>query len=292
MNTGETFISSALHAELVQLHPYPLLFATISGSRAFGYASPDSDYDIHGVHQLLLSQVLELGTVEETVQRKATHPVDALGMDIATHDLRKFVQLLLKGNGNVLEDLYSPLVILSSSVHEELKLYGQGCITTHLALHYKNHAFNQQRRMKANAVKGLLHLFRCLLMGLHLMRSGELVMDVPTLADIYGQSHVHDLVSYKQEGFDFLPEGNEAMYLAQVDVLTIRLEQAQQESSLPVAPSDLTRTKLERMVINAQLGVLAGRMLDPTRTINEARVDAGLPDIGNDHIMTPVERTL
>ena len=29
-------------------HPYPLLFATISGAHLYGFPSPDSDYDLRG----------------------------------------------------------------------------------------------------------------------------------------------------------------------------------------------------------------------------------------------------
>ena len=38
-------------------HPYPLLFATISGAHLYGFASPDSDYDLRGVHVLPFRQV-------------------------------------------------------------------------------------------------------------------------------------------------------------------------------------------------------------------------------------------
>jgi predicted nucleotidyltransferase len=34
--------------------PYPLLFATISGAHLYGFPSPDSDYDLRGVHKPLL----------------------------------------------------------------------------------------------------------------------------------------------------------------------------------------------------------------------------------------------
>ena len=36
----------------VRMHPYPLLFATISGAHLNGFPSPDSDYDLRGAHVL------------------------------------------------------------------------------------------------------------------------------------------------------------------------------------------------------------------------------------------------
>ena len=36
---------------------------------------------------------------------------DGVEMDLVTHDLRKFVRLMLKRNGYVLEQLLSPLVV-------------------------------------------------------------------------------------------------------------------------------------------------------------------------------------
>jgi len=40
-----------LRAEAAR-HPYPLLFATVSGAHLYGFPSPDSDYDLRGAHIL------------------------------------------------------------------------------------------------------------------------------------------------------------------------------------------------------------------------------------------------
>ena len=34
----------------VDAHPYPLLFATISGAHLYGFPSPGSDFDLRGAH--------------------------------------------------------------------------------------------------------------------------------------------------------------------------------------------------------------------------------------------------
>jgi len=39
----------------VAAHPFPLLFATVSGAHLYGFPSPDSDYDLRGAHVALAS---------------------------------------------------------------------------------------------------------------------------------------------------------------------------------------------------------------------------------------------
>src|SRR2546426_9217360 len=92
----------------VQEHPYPLLFVTISGAHLYGFPSPDSDYDLRGVHLVPTREMIGLDTPRETIERSTVR--DGLEIDFVTHDLKKFLGLLLKKNGYVLEQVYSPLV--------------------------------------------------------------------------------------------------------------------------------------------------------------------------------------
>ena len=57
----------------VEQHPYPLLFATISGAHLYGFPSPDSDYDLRGVHLLPLKQVVGLHVDDETIEKSGIH---------------------------------------------------------------------------------------------------------------------------------------------------------------------------------------------------------------------------
>src|SRR5713101_1777886 len=108
------FIDERLTAAVAE-HPYPLLFATISGSHLYGFPSPDSDYDLRGVHLLPAREVVGLEPGRETIELSAER--DSLALDLVTHDVRKFLLLLLKKNGYVLEQLYSPLVVLTTPEH-------------------------------------------------------------------------------------------------------------------------------------------------------------------------------
>ncbi len=52
----------------VEAHPYPLVFATISGAHLYGFPSQDSDFDLRGIHLLPLEKVVGLDAKDETVE--------------------------------------------------------------------------------------------------------------------------------------------------------------------------------------------------------------------------------
>ena len=125
----------------VRTHPYPLLFATISGAHLYGFPSPDSDFDLRGVHLLPLKSVVGLDLQNETVEKEGIY--DGLEIDLVTHDAKKFFTLMLRRNGYVLEQLFSPLIVFATPEHEELKSIATDCITKHHAHHYLGFAATQ-----------------------------------------------------------------------------------------------------------------------------------------------------
>src|SRR5207248_10223238 len=111
-------IDPRLH-RIVAAQPYPLLFATISGAHLYGFPSPDSDFDLRGAHVLPIEKVVGMEFRDETLEDSRV--IDGLEMDIVSHDVRKFFGLLLKKNGYVLEQLFSPLIVHTTAEHAELK---------------------------------------------------------------------------------------------------------------------------------------------------------------------------
>lgn len=82
-----------------------VLYAVESGSRAWGFASPDSDYDIRFIYKHELDYYLSLWDKPDTIEFMTTDDLDGSGWD-----LRKTVKLLAKSNAPLLEWLYSPVV--------------------------------------------------------------------------------------------------------------------------------------------------------------------------------------
>ncbi|MFH0902301.1 MAG: nucleotidyltransferase domain-containing protein [Pseudomonadota bacterium] len=66
-------------------------------------------------------------------------------VDWVAHDIRKFARMMTNHNGYVLEQLFSPLVVLSTPAHEELRELGKGCITRPTVGHYQGFVRGRRR---------------------------------------------------------------------------------------------------------------------------------------------------
>jgi len=82
-----------------------ILFAVESGSRAWGFASPDSDYDIRFVYKHKKEWYLNLWEQKDTIDFMTEDDLDGVGWDI-----RKALKLLSKSNASFSGWLFSPIV--------------------------------------------------------------------------------------------------------------------------------------------------------------------------------------
>jgi uncharacterized protein len=239
----------------VRSQPHPLLFITISGAHLYGFPSKDSDYDLRGIHLLPISQVVGLDTGPQTIERSGIF--DGLEVDLVTHDAHKFFGLMLKKNGYVLEQLYSPLIVQTTPEHEELKQIGFGCITRHHAHHYFGFSETQWRLLEKDRprrVKPLLYLYRVLLTGIHLMETGQIEANLPKLNDRYRLPQVPDLIARKLAGAEqsTLPDDDFDFHRTEYARLRNQLQSAYDATSLPESPS--SKPALHSLLLRLRLG--------------------------------------
>ena len=239
----------------VEQHPYPLLFATISGAHLYGFPSPDSDYDLRGVHLLPLEKVVGMNVGPETVEKSGVY--DGLEIDLVTHDARKFFGLMLKKNGYVLEQLLSPLVIHTTPEHEELKAVAADCITRHHAHHYLGFAETQWKLFQKEAppkVKPLLYVYRVLLTGIHLMRTGEVEANLVRLNESVRLPYLPELIDRKVNGTEKgrVAAADLTFHHSQYERLRAELERACDESRLPDRPRGAAG--LNELLVKLRLG--------------------------------------
>jgi predicted nucleotidyltransferase len=212
------------------------VFATISGAHLYGFPSPDSDFDLRGVHLLPLEEIVGLTVHDETVEKSGIH--DGLEIDLVTHDAKKFFGLMLKKNGYVMEQLLSPLVVHTTPEHEELKAIAAECLTKHHAHHYLGFAATQWKLFQKNdppLAKPLLYVFRVLLTGIHLMRTNEVETNLIRLNETAKLSYISELIARKTGGPEkgTLESAHLKFYQQEYERLTVDLERASAKSRLP-----------------------------------------------------------
>jgi predicted nucleotidyltransferase len=237
-------------------HPYPLLFATVSGAHLYGFPSPDSDYDLRGAHILPAEEALGLLPKRETIAVEAMR--GDVELDLVTHDVLKFFLMLLKRNGYVLEQLYSPLVVQSSPAHDELKEIAKGCVTRHHSHHYLGFAATQWNLFQKEdppRVKPLLYVYRVLLTGIYLMRTGRIEANLITLNEDFRLPYIGELVSRKIHGAEKsrleIPEVE--FHQAEYERLVTQLEAEAAKSTLPEETT--CREALNNLLVRVRLAL-------------------------------------
>jgi predicted nucleotidyltransferase len=105
-------IDPAVRAEVLRklqavetTHNVRVLYACESGSRGWGFASPDSDYDARFLFVRPARDYLRVTPLRDVIE-EVPGPV----FDVNGWDLRKALELLAKGNATLVEWLSSPVV--------------------------------------------------------------------------------------------------------------------------------------------------------------------------------------
>lgn len=92
--------------EIEAANQVKILYAVESGSRAWGFASPDSDYDVRYVFIRPIKDYLRIDPLPDHIDG----PLDEV-QDYSGWDIKKALGLLGKSNPSLLEWLHSPVVV-------------------------------------------------------------------------------------------------------------------------------------------------------------------------------------
>lgn len=245
----------ALH-KAVKNHKHPLLFATVSGAHLYGFPSPDSDFDLRGCHILPITEFMGLDQPVETIE--SSYFEEGIELDLVTHDAKKYFLMVLQRNGYVLEQILSPLVISGGEHHNELKEIAQSsCITRNHSHHYLGFSSTQWRLFSSEAkprVKPLLYVYRVLLTGIYLMRTGIVEANLLQLNEEFKLSYLPELIEQKLSGVEKQQIKTTDLVFHEAEYLRLRsiLEEEVKQTKLPEKPSGRARLDdLLRRIRNA-----------------------------------------
>ena len=108
--------------EIEEKEQVAILYAVESGSRAWGIASPDSDYDVRFIYVRKPDEYLRLDPVKDVIEWQLDEVLDINGWD-----LKKALVQFQRGNATLFEWANSPIVYKSSAawecIYETAKLY-------------------------------------------------------------------------------------------------------------------------------------------------------------------------
>ncbi|ASW56299.1 DNA polymerase beta superfamily protein [Plantactinospora sp. KBS50] len=165
--------------DLVERHT---ALAVVVGSRAYGLHGPGSDHDRRGVFVAPTRAFWHL-------DKPPTH-LDGPAAEQFSWEFERFCVLALQGNPTVLEVLWSPLVEKASADGQQLLATRGAFLSRQVAQTYGGYARDQLDRVAARRErtgetnhKQAMHMIRLLVAGAHVLRTGEVLVDVRHLRE-------------------------------------------------------------------------------------------------------------
>ncbi len=139
-----------------------ILYACETGSRAWGFPSPDSDYDVRFIYTHPVDWYLSLGKHKDTIEYMEGD------LDITGWDFRKCLQLLKKSNAPLIERFQSPVEYFAVPGFKSnfLKLADSFYSPTAVFFHHyslANKFWEELKDKDAAKLKSLFYLVRSLL---------------------------------------------------------------------------------------------------------------------------------
>ncbi len=163
-------------SDLEKQHNVEILYACEAGSRAWGFESPDSDYDIRFIYRHPEEWYLSLSERRDVIERMDRGP-NREHLDLVGWDIRKTLRLLKKSNASLLEWLQSPIVYrtpdwsnIGPSPHNLGNLYYSPRRAAYSYYHMARGNFREYLKGDRVRLKKYLYVLRPLLAARHIRR--------------------------------------------------------------------------------------------------------------------------
>ena len=142
--------------EIEQRENCRILLAVESGSRAWGFASPDSDYDVRFIYVRDKDSYLKLNRSRDVIELPINDVLDINGWDVD-----KTLKLLHNSNPTVFEWFSSPIIYKTTPFAEQFKPIMQHYFSSKSGLwHYLHMAEGNYREyLKVNLVKAKKYFY-------------------------------------------------------------------------------------------------------------------------------------
>lgn len=231
----------------------------LTGAHAFGFASPDSDLDLKAIHQAPTRALLGLRAVSPTHDRMEV--LEGVEIDYTSNELGLALAAMLKGNGNFLERVLGPHVLLAGPEFPALVELARSCVSRRVHRHYRGFATGQLHEFdkpEGGTAKKALYVLRTTLTGAHALRTGEIDPDVTHHLSAYGFEDASDLLEVKRRGERTpLPQELRTRWRTRLEAAFTILDHALAASPLPEAPPPAVEAACEAWLVETRRADLA-----------------------------------
>ena len=144
---SSAFITQQLQ-ELCAQNGVRCLFSVESGSRAWGFASPDSDYDVRFIYIRPTADYLRIQRQRDVIEHMDTPN----NLDMVGWDATKALSLIGKSNPSAIEWLHTPLLYFAEDqALDILKAAAEQCYTPKaLSMHYISLGYDHVKKYITN----------------------------------------------------------------------------------------------------------------------------------------------
>jgi predicted nucleotidyltransferase len=160
--------------EIEMKHEVKIIHAIESGSRSWGFPSPDSDFDVRFIYVHRKDWYLQVFAERDVIEVPISDE-----LDIAGWDLKKTMYLAAKGNVVVHEWLNTPIIYQShTKLYNELKSHIDKSFNSQAAFHHyrsmAKRALHDVKEQKEVKLKRFFYFMRALLSARWILRNNSM----------------------------------------------------------------------------------------------------------------------
>ena len=216
-----------------QTYGVNVLFIVVTGSHMFGTNHAGSDLDIRGIYAKPTEMELSLYPGRDTIEVTKILGGD---VDLQFYEIKKFLKLLLKANGNLIEMLLAPTIFYKYNKVDWTQL-GKMSLSQELLKYYSGYANGQRKRAaKTRGAKALVYTYREMMAGIWLARTKKILFDFKQL-----QKNFREYYSWDSEIFNWASKHKDTLvedeiwnnFMKEWEILESWLKDEMNKSPLP-----------------------------------------------------------
>jgi hypothetical protein len=225
-----------------------IIGVSVLGDLAQGFAAAGAPLVLKGLHVEPTENLVGIATSPGTINWVGEH--EGLLIDFSSLEIGQASPALLRGDGAVLERVLAPLQVFGGRDLGRLQQVTRGVICRRFFNHYREFSRGVLKDFEGQppcTLRRCLSAYRSGLTGVHLLRTGEVELDLPALCGSHGYPGLEQLIAdhRARPGARLDPDSPWINRMARLHAL---LDSAYESSQLPVdppAPADLEEYLLD-----------------------------------------------